>query len=496
MDSAATNTAGVAVQPALAGPSARAGGSKRVGALRAHRILARVGLQLAPALAAAATVYLHGSRLGLSLLLGAAVLAFTGALESRRYPVHLMPLGGLAIRAAAPLAAAALTLLVALAFDPISVSAVGPSVFAAWFVLAAVTILMQRVQRGMEIRLAVVGSAELATSLESELELAGLGGYHVVGWVDVTGRPPVSGRGMRSLGPAQRMREIIVSEHIDLIVYGVRESRAEEVEGISSLEILERVSEACLGLEVRLIGANQLYEELFGHVPLATVNAAWFQYVLHPRFRAASPLSKRAFDLGLGAVALLLTAPLLALAAIAIKLSDRGPVLYRQRRVGESGHEFEILKLRTMRVNAEREGSPEWSSTDDKRVTPVGRLLRRTHVDELPQLWNVLRGEMSLLGPRPERPEFVGVLEQQLPYYDRRQLMKPGITGWAQVRCGYSGSDTGTAWKLCHDLYYFKHRSLGLDLLVLLETIITPLRDSRMTVRVPDEMFVLGPVRD
>ena len=138
---------------------------------------------------------------------------------------------------------------------------------------------------------------------------------------------------------------------------------------------------------------------------------------------------------------------------------DGGPALFAQVRIGEGGQRFRLHKLRTMRVGAD--ASAQWACPDDPRITRIGAWLRRTHLDELPQLVNVLRGEMSLVGPRPEQPEFVDRLEQILPFYQRRHLMRPGITGWAQVRCGYAGSDVGSAWKLCHDLYYAKHRSAG-----------------------------------
>jgi lipopolysaccharide/colanic/teichoic acid biosynthesis glycosyltransferase len=183
--------------------------------------------------------------------------------------------------------------------------------------------------------------------------------------------------------------------------------------------------------------------------------------------------------------------PVLAVAAIAIKLTDRGPVLYRQRRLGELGDEFGILKLRTMHTNAEANG-PQWSPVADARVTRVGRILRRTHIDELPQLWNVLRGDMTLVGPRPERPEMVAELERRFPHYTRRHLVKPGVTGWAALRCGYAGSDIGTAWKLCHDLFYIKRRSMLADALILAETGVEVFRDAHRALRAPDERFLIG----
>ena len=191
---------------------------------------------------------------------------------------------------------------------------------------------------------------------------------------------------------------------------------------------------------MRLIEASQFYEELLGHVPVGQINAAWFQYIMHPRYRSTPTISKRLFDFAVGSVALVAFAPLIALFAVAIKLSDGGPVFYRQRRIGEGGRDFEMVKLRSMRPAAQADGA-QWSSRDDDRVLPVGRIMRKLHIDELPQLWNVLRGEMTLVGPRPEQPELVGELERRFPHYERRSLVKPGITGWAQVRCGYAGTE-------------------------------------------------------
>jgi lipopolysaccharide/colanic/teichoic acid biosynthesis glycosyltransferase len=175
-------------------------------------------------------------------------------------------------------------------------------------------------------------------------------------------------------------------------------------------------------------------------------------------------------DVGGALVAGIGLLPLVAALSFYIK-RDGGPALFTQTRIGEGGRPITVYKLRTMRVGAD--SSVQWSSVDDPRVTRIGRFLRRTHLDELPQLLNVLRGEMSLVGPRPEQPEFVTRLENTLPLYRRRHLIKPGITGWAQICCGYAGSDVGSAWKLCHDLFYMKHRSLRFDLVILAYTVRT-----------------------
>jgi lipopolysaccharide/colanic/teichoic acid biosynthesis glycosyltransferase len=284
------------------------------------------------------------------------------------------------------------------------------------------------------------------------------------------------------------VRGAVIAERIDLIVCGpgIGDAAGARIEGVCAA-----VADACLDLPVRLIAANQLYEETFGHVPVGMIDAAWYRYIMHPRFRAAGPYSKRAFDLVLGTIMAITFLPITIAAAIAVKLSDGGPILYRQRRLGEFGEEFDILKLRTMRTDAEADG-PQWSAANDGRVTKVGRLLRRSHVDELPQLWNVLRGDMTLVGPRPERPEMVAELERRFPHYTRRHLIQPGIAGWAALRCGYSGSDIGTAWKLCHDLFYIKRRSMLADILILAETGVEVFRDAHRALRAPGDRFLLG----
>jgi lipopolysaccharide/colanic/teichoic acid biosynthesis glycosyltransferase len=165
----------------------------------------------------------------------------------------------------------------------------------------------------------------------------------------------------------------------------------------------------------------------------------------------------------------------MALAALAIRVSSNGPVLYSQTRVGRNGVAFRIYKFRSMRVDAEATSGAVWSVENDPRVTRIGRFLRRTRVDELPQLWNVLRGDMSFIGPRPERPEFVADLELQIPYYGQRHVVRPGITGWAQIRHGYGATIEDAREKLQFDLFYIKHMSFPFDVYIVLETVKTVL---------------------
>jgi lipopolysaccharide/colanic/teichoic acid biosynthesis glycosyltransferase len=218
-----------------------------------------------------------------------------------------------------------------------------------------------------------------------------------------------------------------------------------------------------------VIELSSFYENTFGHVPLRAINAAWFQWVMHPKYSSCIPPAKRMFDVCVASLLALVTSPIVAILALLVKL-DGGSALYRQIRIGEGGKPFSVLKLRSMRV-AQEDTSAQWCTADDDRVTSLGRFLRRSHLDELPQLLNVIKGDMSIVGPRPEQPSFVERLEESVPFYNRRHVVRPGITGWAQVRCGYAGSHEGTLWKLSHDLYYLKHRSTAFDLLILGETL-------------------------
>jgi exopolysaccharide biosynthesis polyprenyl glycosylphosphotransferase len=184
---------------------------------------------------------------------------------------------------------------------------------------------------------------------------------------------------------------------------------------------------------------------------------------------------KRVLDVVLAVVGLIVLLPVLALVALAVKCSSRGPVLYRQERVGQNGRVFLVQKFRSMQEDAERNTGAVWAQPHDSRVTTVGRILRRTRLDELPQLWNVLCGHMSFVGPRPERPEFVSALTRDIAYYGQRHTIKPGLTGWAQVRYTYGASVEDAMEKLQYDLFYIKNRNIALDLFIIAKTIKTVL---------------------
>jgi exopolysaccharide biosynthesis polyprenyl glycosylphosphotransferase len=219
----------------------------------------------------------------------------------------------------------------------------------------------------------------------------------------------------------------------------------------------------------------EFFEQKFGRVPVEEITSVWFLHALNVANRGIAAALKRLLDLVVALVLLVIATPLMVATAIAVKLTSPGTVFYRQQRVGEHGRVFTCVKFRSMRHDAETDGA-RWADEDDPRTTAVGRYLRRYRVDELPQLWNVMRGEMTMVGPRPERPEFVRELVEAVPFYSPRHLTKPGLTGWAQVSAGYAATLDDARLKLSYDLYYLKHRGLALDLAILLRTIGVVLR--------------------
>jgi exopolysaccharide biosynthesis polyprenyl glycosylphosphotransferase len=460
-----------------------------IGVLRAHRMVEALGLQLAPALALGLLAAGHTGAMTGGVLVAAPALAVSHFVSGVSRQFRSSALAEAWLYAMPPLLgiAAASAAAVVDGHGPM-LAAYSTCLLGSWLVLALGFGVKQRFECKRRVRIAVIGCREYADGLARELRGAGLNGYEVRGWITANHATISPTQRDGRLGALRDARRLVREHSIDLLVHGP----APATDPISREAVFEAIADTCLDLPVRMIEADQLGEELLGHVALANVNGAWLQYVLHPRFQPESRLGQRLMDLVLGGVAGLLALPVLAIAAVAIRLQDGGPVLYRQRRVGEAGREFTMLKLRSMRTDAEQDGVPRWCDDADRRVTAVGRLLRRTHLDELPQVWNVLRGEMTLVGPRPERPALVTQLERRLRHYDRRHLVKPGITGWAQVRCGYAGSDAGTTLKLCHDLYYLKRRSLLFDLAIMVETLRTVFAGRQYGLHVPDEQFVVG----
>ncbi len=222
---------------------------------------------------------------------------------------------------------------------------------------------------------------------------------------------------------------------------------------------------------VRIQDGVEVYENITGKVPIEAIRTGWLIFSPGWHISRFHLITKRCMSVAISIIGLVLTLPFLPFIVALIKLSSAGPVLYRQRRVGRNGVIFNCYKFRTMRQDAEADTGPTWAADDDPRITRIGGILRGLRIDEIPQLWNVLRGDMSFVGPRPERPEFVQDLTPQIPYYHLRHSVRPGITGWAQIRYKYGNTVEDAKEKLRYDLFYIKNMSAGLDLLIFLETI-------------------------
>jgi exopolysaccharide biosynthesis polyprenyl glycosylphosphotransferase len=471
-------------------PSARPE-HRAIGALQARRLIDTLTLRLAPAAAAGLLAWLYLGSLGAAAIVALSMLASAQVIERSGFPLSFLPVGRIVLLATAPVLGAVGTLaIMALAGKPIAASALAVPVGSAWLALAVGAWVKSRLERAAPVRVAVVGSPELAADLREELVASGVRAFDVVGWLGPA--PSAAGTGdLPRLGSSDELRAALIANGIDLVVCGSGRRQRRGAGPPSQADLAETAS-ACLGLPVRMLSVNQFYEELMGHVPVGTIDAGWYCHIVHPQFRAFSGISKRAFDLVAASLIGLVALPLLAISALAIKLGDGGPVLFRQRRVGEHGQTFEILKLRTLTHEPQLDRHNGWALADEDRVTPIGRVLRRWHLNEFPQLWNVLRGEMSFVGPRPEEPEIVAEVERHMPHYGARHLVKPGITGWAQVRCGYAHSELGTAWKLCYDLYYVRHRSLLGDLMIAIETCVVFFQDAHRALRMPGDRFIVG----
>lgn len=321
-------------------------------------------------------------------------------------------------------------------------------------------------------RALIIGAGWAGRTIAQALSEAGDGSYAIVGFVDddpaKQGTKVLEGEmAYPVLGDRTALPTLIAQHRVSTLILAI----TREVDG-NLLQILTD----CLELGVEIVPMPVLYEQLTGRVPIEHVGENWYvaMPVSHPLTRPFNRAIKRAMDIALASIGLLVMAPLFPFIALAIYLDSPGPIFYTQERVGQGGRIFRIYKFRSMVPKAER-GKAVWAQVDDPRVTRVGRFLRRTHLDEFPQLWNVLRGEMSVVGPRPERPEFVAELAREIPFYRVRHAIKPGMAGWALVRHGYVASKEEAMIRLQYDLYYIKHWSPWLDLVILLKTVMDTL---------------------
>jgi sugar transferase (PEP-CTERM system associated) len=318
-------------------------------------------------------------------------------------------------------------------------------------------------------RLLLVGTNPAAVALARELhERREDLGVQIVGFIDPDPTrvgEPVINPGV--IGTIEDIPAIVRARAVDRVVVSLADAR-----GRLPMDKL---------LEMKLAGVTfdhlaSVYEEYIGKIAVENLRPSWLIFSAGFRKTRVLLVVKRLVDIAVAFVGLVLAMPILALLAIAVKLSSPGPVLYRQARVGQHGRIFHVYKLRSMRADAEAGTGAVWARRNDDRVTPIGRWMRRTRLDEIPQLWNVLAGNMSFVGPRPERPEFVRLLTERIPFYGQRHVVKPGLTGWAQVRYTYGASVEDTIEKLQYDLYYIKNLSIPFDLFIIFETVKTVIK--------------------
>jgi sugar transferase (PEP-CTERM system associated) len=311
-------------------------------------------------------------------------------------------------------------------------------------------------------RLLVLGTGSRAAQLEQVFRQHNIAHkFHLVGFLPMgTVNHSVGlSKILKNTGP---ILATAIHHKVDEIIVAVRERRQGNLPMGDLLE--------CKLEGIGIADISSFIEREAGYVQLDSLNPSWLVFSDGFCRSSSRGLAKRFFDISVCIVFLAVTLPMLALSALLILLESGRPIFYRQVRVGECGQMFQVLKFRSMHVNAEQEGGPQWASEGDQRVTRVGRVLRKFRIDELPQILNVLRGDMSLVGPRPERPFFVNDLIKKIPYYSNRHTVRPGITGWAQIRYHAVGSIEDSRQKLQYDLYYVKNHSLFLDIVILLQT--------------------------
>jgi sugar transferase (PEP-CTERM system associated) len=366
-------------------------------------------------------------------------------------------------------AAGAASILVAVLYLLIPSIAIGNGIFVSSLVIFLIAIiawrlLFNRLAYGshLEERVLIVGTGATARMVARQIQSQHDFGYRVIGFIDDT---PNRGQGVlnpTTLGAAEDIPAIVSQYDVDRIVVGIADRRGR-------LPISELLQAKLSG--VRVEDATTTYERLTGKILIDDLKPSWLIFSEGFVISRWSRFWKRLVDLVLATVAFVVAAPLTLLTALAVYLDSDGPVLYCQERVGESGHTFTLFKFRSMRVDAEEAGRPVWATDNDDRITRVGWFIRKTRLDELPQLWNVLRGDMSFVGPRPERPFFVEQLAQEIPFYQQRHAVKPGVTGWAQIKYQYGSSVEDAMEKLRYDLYYIKHLSIALDLSIVFDTV-------------------------
>ncbi len=312
-------------------------------------------------------------------------------------------------------------------------------------------------------RVLIIGTGDEAAAVEYSLTHPVRRGVEVVGFYGAVGEDAVEVDQRRVLCNTRSLLDTVRDLKVNEVIVAMKERRG----GV--LPIREMLD--CKLSGVRVLDLSSFFERTQGQIRIDSLRASWLIYGDGFRQGWARTFVKRCFDLVASGALLLLALPVMLVTALLILLEDRGPVFYRQERVGLGGRTFRVIKFRSMRQDAEKDGTPVWAKSNDDRTTRVGKVIRKLRIDELPQLFNVFAGDMSLVGPRPERPYFVDKLCQEIPFYAVRHCVKPGVTGWAQVRYQYGSSVDDAIQKLQYDLYYVKNHTLILDTLVLFETV-------------------------
>jgi sugar transferase (PEP-CTERM system associated) len=317
-------------------------------------------------------------------------------------------------------------------------------------------------------KILIIGEGEIAIDTAQAVLTRRDAGYRIIGFITedfetVKAHLPEA----RYLGSIGNLENILQNEKIDRLVIGLRERRDS-----FPADTLLRIS---LAGNVSIEEGTSFYERVTGKVHLDMLRPSWLIFSGRKRDTPLKMFLREVTHRSLAIIGLIISLPIGIFTAILIKLDSKGEVFYRQERVGKNGRIFEVIKFRSMKSDAEADGNAVWATSDDNRATRVGRVIRKIRIDEIPQFWNIIKGEMSFVGPRPERPQFVSQLAHEIPFYEHRHLTTPGLTGWAQIKYPYGASVEDARQKLQYDLYYIKNQTLILDLVIVFETIKTVL---------------------
>jgi sugar transferase (PEP-CTERM system associated) len=312
-------------------------------------------------------------------------------------------------------------------------------------------------------KILVVGTGKTALDTAEAVWERRDAGYRIVGFVSENGARPKQKLGRSEiLGRAVDLEGIIRSEKIDRVVIAVRERR-----GAFPTEALLKMS---LAGDVSIEECTSFFERITGKVHVDMLRPSWLIFAGRRRDSPIRHVIRQSLHRLLALIGLIVSAPVGILTMLLIKLESPGPIFYTQERVGMNGRIFKVIKFRSMKTDAEADGKPMWAASNDERTTRVGKAIRKLRIDEIPQFWNILKGEMNFVGPRPERPHFVKQLVSEIPFYDHRHLVAPGLTGWAQIKYPYGASVADAIQKLQYDLYYIKNQSLVLDMMIVFDT--------------------------